>query len=252
MTSKRPPASAAWLYKTFACGPNIDAALGDLAEQYSRRSSVWYWRQVLKGIPVSVVTEARGHKMIAARAIVTGCIAWFVFLVLYPGLVFGFASQSGPTFDLVSYLAHPLFAWAALWIPVAFSLLSQSDATIFQLWVQVALPLAGWAICGWIVTRVDIGRTHRDLAPLFAGFVLLLNLVFVVPGLNGFLAEVRGQPFGPDGVPFSVGAVELTALTVANAAISVVGILLGGSLRRTKGADLTAVVSDRQGDRSVG
>jgi hypothetical protein len=245
-TQKRPPAVAVWLFEHFACGSDTNAVLGDLAEQYVHKSRMWYWRQVLKGIPVSVVTEALGHKVIAAKAIVTGCIGWFVFLVLYPGFVFGFASSTGPSFDLVSYLGHPLFAWAALWIPVAISLLSPGDSTVFQLWIQVVLPLAGWTVCGWIVTRVDIGRTHRDLAPLFAGFILLLNLVFVIPGLTSFLDDVRGQPFGPNGAPFSIETVDLIAATAVNAAISVFGILLGGSLRRTRrGADMTAVASHR-------
>ena len=245
MTTTHPPTVATWLLKHFGCGPNVDAVLGDLAEQYAQKSRTWYWRQVLKGIPVSVAKEALGHKAIAARAIAAGCIAWFVFLAIYPGLAFGLTARSGPSFDLFHYLAHPLIAWAALWIPVAISLLSQSDSTVFQLWIQVALPLVGWAVCGWIVTRVDVGRTHRDLAPLFAGFILLLNLVFVIPGVNGFLADVRGQPFGPNGAPFSISIAALIALTAANTAISVFGILLGGSLRRTKGANVALPASRR-------
>lgn len=113
MTAKQPPAAATWLLKHFGCGPNNDSVLGDLAEQFGRKSRMWYWRQVLKGIPVSIAREALGHKAIAARAIVAGCIAWFVFVAIYPGLAFGFAPRSGPTFDLFSYLVHPLVAWAA-------------------------------------------------------------------------------------------------------------------------------------------
>jgi hypothetical protein len=116
---------------------------------------------------------------------------------------------------------------------------------IFQLWIQVVLPLAAWTACGWIVTRVDLGRAHRDLAPLFAGFVLLLNLLFVIPGLTSFLAEFRGTRFGPNGVPLSIDAARLIALTAANTAISVFGILLGGSVRRTDSADMRTVASPR-------
>jgi len=241
-TTNRPPAVAAWLLEHFGCGPNTDAMLGDLAEQYLHKSRMWYWRQVLKGIAVSVITEARGHKLIAAKAIVTGCMAWLVFIAIYPGLVFGFAARSGPSFDLFQYLAHPLIAWAALWMPVTLSLSSQSDSMVFHLWIQVVVPLMAWTVCGWIVTRADIGRAHRDLAPLFAGFILLLHLVFVIPGLTGFLAEIRRAPSGPGGAAFSITIVDLIALAVANAAISVFGILLGGHLR-TKGAGMTALPS---------
>jgi hypothetical protein len=245
MTAEQPPAVATWLLKHFGCGPNNDSVLGDLAEQYPQKSRTWYWRQVLQGIPVSVAREALGHKAIAVRAIVAGCIAWFVFVAIYPGFVFGFAPQSGPTFDLFSYLAHPLIAWAALWIPVVFSVSSPSHSLVFQLWIQVALPLVAWTVCGWIVTRVDIGRAHRDLAPLFAGFILLLNLLFVIPGLIGFLAEFRGRPFGPNGAPLSIDAAGLIARTAANAAIAVFGILLGGSVRRSTSADMRTVASPR-------
>ena len=248
MTPARPPAVAAWLFRHFACGPNADAVLGDLAEQYTRKSRMWYWRQVLKGIPVSVVTEALGHKAIAAGAIVTGCIAWIVFLEMYPSFVLG--SVAGPVlgFDVVTALfsAPPgMGVWAAAWSPVAFSLFFPSTSTAFQLWTQIALPLVGWTACGWIVTRVDIGRTHRDLAPLFAGFILLLNLVFAIPGVTRFLAAVRSEPFGSSGALSSVEAVDLIAPTAANAAVAVFGILLGGSLRRTRsgGAAMTALMT---------
>ena len=236
MTAKHPPALAIWLYKHFGCGPNVDAVLGDLAEQYLRKSTPWYWRQVLTGIPVSVVTAALGHKVIAAKAMVAGCATWFVFLAVYPSFVFGFAGPSGPSFDLASYLAHHLIAWAALWIPVLFSVASAGDSLVFPLWVLVVLPFMAWTICGWIVTRVDIGRTHRELALLFAGAVLLLNLLFVIPGLTGFLAEFRGRPFGPTGAPLSISTAGLIVLTAVNTAVSIFGILLGGSVRRTSEA----------------
>jgi hypothetical protein len=116
---------------------------------------------------------------------------------------------------------------------------------IFQLWIQVVLPLAAWTACGWIVTRVDLGRAHRDLAPLFAGFVLLVNLLFVIPGLNSFLAEFRGARFGANGAPLSIDATGLIALTAVNTAIAVFGILLGGSLRRTNRVGMTALASRR-------
>jgi len=244
MTPKRPPAFATWLYKHFGCGSNVDAVIGDLAEQYSRKSGLWYWRQVLTGIPVGVVTSALEHKAVAVGAIVTGCIAWFIFLTVFSTVVNGFASGPGPSFDLYNALLQmPPFmgVWAAMWSPAVSWVFYPSDSTMFRLWFQVVLPLAGWIACGWIVTRMDFGRPHRDLAPLFAGFVLLLNLVFVVPGLTGFAAELRAA--GPGSPLSQITAIDLMISTVANAVISVCGILLGGSLRRNRGPAMTAVAT---------
>ena len=233
MTTQRAPTVATWLMKHFGCGPNTDAVLGDLAEQCLHKSRMWYWRQVLKGIPVSMVNEALGHKAITAKAIVAGCITWLTFLTIYPNFVFGFAGGPVLTFDILG--APPLIgAWAALSSPVATSLILPNNSMVFRIWIQFALPLIAWTVCGWVVTRVDIGRTHRDLAPLFAGFVLLLNLVAGIPGLIWFLAKFSRFNYVINGVPFSTLAPDLIALTVAHAAVAVFGILLGGSLRRTK------------------
>src|SRR5688572_4388364 len=101
MTPKRTPAVASWLFKHLGGGPNTDAVLGDLSERYLHKSRTWYWRQVLKGIPVSIATEALGHKAIAAKAIVAGCITWLAFLAMYPSFVVGSASGPVVTFNIL-------------------------------------------------------------------------------------------------------------------------------------------------------
>ena len=39
MTSKQPPRIATWMLKRFGSGPNNDALLGDLVEQYTQNGS---------------------------------------------------------------------------------------------------------------------------------------------------------------------------------------------------------------------
>jgi hypothetical protein len=69
MTLKHPPRVATWLLKHFGSGPDKDAVLGDLAEEYSRKNSaLWYWRQTMKAIPVSFLREVRGAGIPGARA----------------------------------------------------------------------------------------------------------------------------------------------------------------------------------------
>ena len=64
-----------WMLKHFGSGPDNDTLLGDLAEQYQRNgNTMWYWRQALKAIPVSLFKEIRGHKWIAGGALLTGLL----------------------------------------------------------------------------------------------------------------------------------------------------------------------------------
>ena len=81
----QPPRIATWMLKHFGPGPDNDTLLGDLAEQYQRNgNAMWYWRQALKAIPVSLFKEIRGHKWIAGRALLTGWAVWMIFLRMVP------------------------------------------------------------------------------------------------------------------------------------------------------------------------
>jgi hypothetical protein len=218
--------------KHFGCGPNNESVLGDLAEQYRQKGRMWFWRQSLKGIAVSMATQILGHKAIAARAIAAGCIAWTLFVVfVYPAFTTSFFGGNSLGVDVQAL--HPIgSAWSVLWAPAGLSFgPNPSNPLVFLLWIQLALPFLAWTLIGWLVTRVDIGpapkesnehlivRVHRDLAPLFAGFVFLLHLVLVVPYVN-FLGLGTAR--------FLIGPITINAL------IAVLGILLGGSLRRSR------------------
>ena len=245
MTPKQPPVVATWLLRHLGSSPNNDAVLGDLAEEYSRKGAMWYWRQVLKAIPVSAFREARGHKWMAARAVVVGLAVWIVFVGFYmrPTLNGRLAASSfgGTLIDeyKIPTIASPSYL---LWAPVALSAVvsfKPSNPVVFRLWIQILLPLTVWAICGWIVARVDIRfdlrdgwhrpqkssglklsiHFHRDLVIVFACSILLLHLLLlgryislVGPAAEGFLGPLA-----------------------AYAAASVAAILLGGSLHRPKG-----------------
>src|SRR5215471_694138 len=83
MRAMQPPGFAQWLLKTFGCSPNNEAVIGDLNEQLSTgHSRVWYWRQVLIAIIVSVSKDIWTHKLLALRGLIIG---WVVFGVVYGG-----------------------------------------------------------------------------------------------------------------------------------------------------------------------
>jgi hypothetical protein len=196
---------------------------------------MWYWRQVLKAIPVSVCKELQAHKRIAALAVVTGWAVWTFFIVMiYPLFTTPFFGG-----NMVGVEIHPLHpigsAWSVLWAPVLFPAgLRPSGPLAFLVWIQIALPFLVWMLCGWIVARVDVGvdpkksiepklivHFHRDLVLLCAASILLLNILLVGP----FLSFV-----GAPGYRF-IGRLA------ANAVASVFAILLGGSLRGRKKED---------------
>jgi len=239
MTPRRPPAIATWIWKHFGCGPNQEAVLGDLAEEYLQKGSrMWYWRQVLKAIPVSVFKEVRAHKRTAAWAIVAGCAIWTLFVVMiYP--LFTTPFFGGNAVGVEIQPLHPVgSAWSVLWAPVLLPAgLRPGNPLAFLVWIQIALPFLIWMLIGWIVARVDIGidptksfgpklivRFHRDLVLLFAVSILLLNILLVGPFLS-FIGAQAYRFIGP---------------LAANAVASVFAILLGGSLRGNKKGESSA------------
>src|SRR5580704_6183206 len=106
MTSKQPPAMATWMLKHFGSGPNNHTLMGDLAEQYQQNdSAMWYWRQAVKAIPISLFREIRAHKLIAARALMTGWGIWILCLLsifpLLARLYFGVGRTNGLPFSVL-------------------------------------------------------------------------------------------------------------------------------------------------------
>lgn len=64
-------AIAAWIFELLGLD---DALAGDLLEEHTQgRSGIWYWRQVLIAILISIYGDIRKHKVVALRAVVTGC-----------------------------------------------------------------------------------------------------------------------------------------------------------------------------------
>lgn len=238
-----PPRIATWMLKRFGSGPNIETLLGDLAEQYQQDSSATrYWRQALKAIPVSFFRDVRAHKWSVAKSLMTGWILWILAaILLFPIAHYDpYADKNAPqvSFDYVS--AGPLVGSMAFMTLPAWGTSMHSPETprspLAAFLFAMALPAVVGAMSGWLAARwqvcaqlnpatLRLERVHRDrqtsVVLLFAGSVLFVNLL---P-----LAFWFGPP-----IPF------LNPLLMVNAAVSVVGILLGGGLFR----DRSRVVSN--------
>lgn len=146
----------------------LDVALaGDLLEERARgRSAIWYWRQVLTAIWIGIWTAIFQHKLLALRALATGCAINAVWLFLWL------------RFLLIALPVMPVFSMEAI----------ASILTI--LFTQVAT--------GWIVAR-----THRAQAiPMVLVFMTWLVLWYVAgtyPDLKrlvvGSFAHARFRPY---------------------------------------------------------
>jgi hypothetical protein len=73
MSSSKPPRLAQWLLERGISGPQREALVGDMLEQYQRgRSAAWYWRQTVSAIAISFTAEISQHKALAAAVTVLG------------------------------------------------------------------------------------------------------------------------------------------------------------------------------------
>src|SRR6266513_1549912 len=74
-------AIAAWMFERLG----IDVSLaGDLLEECARgRSTIWYWRQVLIAIWIGIWGAVFDHKLLALRAVATGCAVNAVWIFLW-------------------------------------------------------------------------------------------------------------------------------------------------------------------------
>jgi len=85
----------------------VDPALaGDLLEERARgRSAIWYWRQVLIAACIGVWRTIFHHKLLALRALATGCAANGIWLLLWSKLLpIGLATPPQVSFDSIASL----------------------------------------------------------------------------------------------------------------------------------------------------
>lgn len=180
MRSMNPPVVATWLLKQLGSGPNNDALLGDLIEQYAeRRSRIWYWRQVLVAIVVSFCREVGAHKLLALRAIVTGWAVIFVYRLLFR------PSATALSIELsVMHLHEHGFIYGAI---------------SYLYWYLIYTPVL--AAAGWLVARLH--REHQAAMVLmfaaskvlsFAPHVLPLGIHAVVD--PGYLIHLGDEMWG--------------------------------------------------------
>lgn len=165
MTRFQPPRPATWLLHALYSGPNREAITGDLAERYQSRGALWYWRQVIRAIAGSLFDDVRTHKLLAVRAIFTGCVASLLLRFLL-----GPVAKS-PVGDLVELLTRqPRYLFFGAWAAV------------------MVMPGAGWIV----------GRLHRGHA---VGMVLVFALAVLLSNTPELERRVSNALIAPRYVP---------------------------------------------------
>jgi hypothetical protein len=232
------------MLKHFGSGANNELVLGDLEEQYQQnQNSAWYWRQVLTAIPVSLFKELRDHAGIAAASVMMGWLLWYLSVVtIFSGLSNYFFGM-GMGVDVEP--SHPIgSAWSVLWAPIG---MPAGTGKPFSYVYSLLLPLIVWAICAWLVrwasmlsfrkvedgnlegTRLAIrvhGNRQNGVVLLFAVTTLLLNLLFITPFVMNYQQHAQGQ--STEFLYSYVGQIAMYAAT------SMLGILIGGGLLRSR------------------
>ena len=111
---RRSQAAAGWIIERLG----LDAALaGDLIEECAAgRSAFWYWRQVLAAVWASVWSGILNHKLLALRAVATGCAVNAVWLYLWTRFLHIGLTRTASFDSFVSLLAILLTQAATGWI----------------------------------------------------------------------------------------------------------------------------------------
>jgi hypothetical protein len=188
-----------WLFERL----DLDGALiGDLEEECARgRSTIWYWKQVLIAIWRGIWGAILDNKLLALRAVATGCainyVIWFLYLRFLQPLV-----PLGPTVSIRAWITN-----------LSFILLTQ--------------PGTGWVVA----------RTHRahpvPMVSVFAIWLVLWSVVTSIQFSYAWMLLVNSfdQPgFRPYLARYLAGFLVPTLAVV-------VGLLLGGIVgARAKGS----------------
>jgi len=142
---------------------DIDALLGDVAEEQSRRSRLWYWSQLLAIVVVASWRDVRSYPLIALSAFATGCVALTVYFgaVMLIGRVILVLSNGG--YYVSGY-------WLTLPNP-------PGPPHPYDVVIVIAINALGFVLSGWAIVRL-----HRDHGIATAiPFAVLTTLAALIP-----------------------------------------------------------------------
>jgi hypothetical protein len=189
---KRSHAITAWLFNLL----DLDRALaGDLLEERGRgRSAFWYYRQVVVAICLASWNALLDHKLLALRAVATGCATNYVLMFLFERFLPRLAPL-GPT------------ASARTWI------------------MGLSLVLLIQSLSGWVVARTHLSQAV-PMVTAFAIWLIMLSIILAMKDAYLKLLVVDAI-YQPSFRPYL--ARYLAAASVA-LFVEIVGVYIGGTI----------------------
>lgn len=179
MTIHQPPRLATWILKRLGSTIIEDALVGDLFEEYqTRRSPLWYWRQVGVAIGAGACRDVWHHLPVALGAVVTG-------LVVAAVPVWWVQNTSA-----VLLSSTPLPVWIqtmAAWLVIFGSALLSGWVVSLLFRAHRAAAVLSLAVAIIVADAVLLSAT--DLGPLALGGVIFVAALAAVGG--GSLTGVR-------------------------------------------------------------
>ncbi len=190
-------AAAVWMLERLS----LDVALaGDLLEECARgRSTIWYWRQVLIAIWIGIWGAVFDHKVLALRAVVTGCAVNAVWTFLWGRFLhIGLSSTPRISIESIATLLIILLTQVATGWVVARTHRAHAIPMVFAFVIWLVL----WYLVGTfseaerlLVNSIDQPRFRPYLAwyltPIFTEVVGLL--------LGGIVGARPKEPASPSG-----------------------------------------------------
>jgi len=142
---------------------DIDALLGDVAEERSRRSRLWYWSQLLAIVVVASWRDVRSHPRIALSAFATGCVALTIYFgtVMLIGRVIRVLSNGG--YYVAGY-------WLTLSTP-------PGPPPPYDTVIVIAINALGFVLSGWAIVRLH--RAHGIAMAM--PFLVSMTLLALIP-----------------------------------------------------------------------
>ena len=141
---------------------DIDALLGDIAEERSRRSRLWYWSQLVAVVVVAAWRDARRHPWLTLHAIATGFMTLTV--------CFGVALTIG---YFLRVLSNGGYYIGGYWL----TLPHFTERWPYDPLAVITTNALGFFLSGWMIVRLH--RAHGIAMAM--SFAVLTTLGALVP-----------------------------------------------------------------------